>query len=418
MNASGSSAGGLVNSTLRVIWWNGLRLLVQLGWMVALAHWLGVNQYGAFIGVASLGVAAGGFAGLGMGLKMYRDVATGSVTVAQMWGRVLGVMAWSSMGLFAAALLVADLVLDLATTFEFQVLAYLLFSEVVVAPIATQIAFAYASVGDMGRSAAVPVVLAGARLVALIMLPSGVGLHGVALAHLAATVAGVYFVVMRSGARLGVGWRVSGTSRSEVLDALSYSSLWASGLAVGSLDKSLALKWGGETAAGHYSVGQRLAAIASIPVEALSAAALPRLFRGHDAGLSDGVRIGVMASLAALYGVAAGAVVWVAAPFVVVVLGPAFSAIASLGAWMAAYVLLYCVRVVAASVLLGRGQIAWRTACEAASLVVFALLAMSLAPARGAVGAMAALVSMEAFMAALFWARILWPGRRESVSAA
>lgn len=405
---------GLALSTLHVAAWNGIRLLVQLAWLVLLARSLGAEDYGQFIGIASLGVAAGGFAGLGMGLRMYRDTASGADVLVHGWGRMLGVMAWTAPVLFAVTLALAMLGLG---PLDPLVAACLLLSEVVVAPIVTQVAFAHAGAGEMGRSAAVPSVLACARLLGLMVLPAGADFRELALMYLMATMVGVSCVLALSAPRLRLGLRPIAARWAEVREGLSYSGLWASGLAVGSLDKSLVLKWGGDGVAGHYSIGQRLAAIVATPVEALAAAALPRLFKGQggEHGLSLGV--GWLAAVALGYGIAAGAVVWACAPLAQVPLGPEFAAVASLGPSMAGYVVLYCMRVMGGSILLGRGLVAWRLVFEGVSLAVFAILAFAWARNGGALGAMAALLVMEACMVLVFWTRIAAPRREDQHGA-
>lgn len=408
MTGSGT-ARGLALSTLHVAVWSGVRLFVQLAWLVLLARTLGVEDYGHFIGIASLGVAAGGFAGLGMGLRMYRDAASGADVLVHGWSRMLGVMAWTAPLLFVATLLLATAGLG---PLDPVVASCLLLSEVVVAPLVTQVAFAHAGAGEMGRSAAVPSVLACARLLGLLALPSDPGLRELATMYLVATMLGVLCVLALSAPRLHLGWRPRAARWDEMREGMSYSGLWASGLAVGSLDKSLVLKWGGDGVAGHYSIGQRIAAIVATPVEALAAAALPRLFRGQAGGhgLSSGV--GWLAAAAGTYGLAAGAVVWACAPLAQIPLGPGFAPVASLGPWMAGYVVLYCMRVLGGAILLGRGLVAWRLVFEGASLVVFAVLAFAWAPGGGASGAMSALVVMEVCMVVAFWARIA-ASRRE-----
>lgn len=409
MSAAGAGTG-LAASTLWVAGWNGVRLLVQLAWLVLLVRWLGADDYGHFVGIASLGVAVGGFAGLGMGLRMYRDAASGASPLAAGWRRMLGVMAWSAPLLFGLAFVLAWLGLG---PVDPVVMACLLFAEVVLAPVVTQVAFAHAGAGEMGRSAAVPSILAGARLLGLLLLPEEAGLHDLALVHLSTTAAGIACVLAVSGRRLGLGWRPLVARGYEVREGISFSGLWASGLAVGSLDKSLVLKWGGDVAAGHYAVGQRVAAIVATPVEALAAAALPGLFKAQGGGRRVPAGLGRLVVAALAYGILAGLVVWACAPLAQVPLGPGFAAVGALGPWMAAYVVLYCMRVLGGSILLGWGLVLWRLASEVISLVVFAFLAFSWAMEGGAFGAMAALVVMEACMVVVFWVRIL-SSRREA----
>lgn len=404
----------LALSTLHVAAWNGVRLLVQLAWLVLLARTLGPRDYGHFIGIASLGVAVGGFAGLGMGLRMYRDAASGVEALPVGWSRMLGVMAWTAPMLFAVALPLALLGLG---TIDPLVAACLLLSEVVAAPLVTQVAFAHAGAGEMGRSAAVPSVLAAARLLGLLALPADPGLRELAWAYLVATVVGVGVVLALSAPRLRLGWRPRAAHWREIREGFSYSGLWASGLAVGSMDKSLVLKWGGDVTAGHYSIGQRIAAIVATPVEALAAAALPRLFRERGQGPAKGTAVGWLALVALGYGIAAGVLVWACVPLVSLPLGAGYAVVATLGPWMAGYVVLYCVRVLGGSMLLGRGLVAWRLFFEGASLAVFAALAFVWARDGGARGAMSALLAMEVCMVVAFWARIMAAGREDQRGA-
>jgi len=113
----------------------------------------------------------------------------------------------------------------------------------------------------------------------------------------------------------------------------------------------------------------------------------------------------VLAVLA--YGLGADALGWACAPLAQWPLGEGFAEVGALGPWMAGYVILYCLRMLGGVVLLGWGLVGWRLGSEGVSLVVFAILALAWAPEKGAAGAMAALLVMEACMGATFWARVL-----------
>lgn len=394
---------GLATSTLRVAAWNGVRLLVQLLWLVLLVRQLGAHDYGQFVGIASLGIAVGGFSSLGMGMRMYRDAAGGKRSLANGWALTIGAMAWSSGLLFA---LVFGLSLAVFAESDPVVLACLLLAEVVVAPMVTQVAFAYAGLGQMGRSAAVPSVLACARLLVLVLIPEDAGLRSLAAAHLVGSILGAGAVLVVSTRMLDLSWRPARSGWMELREGLAFSGLWASGLMLGSMDKTLVLKLGGELVAGHYAIGQRVGAMAATPVEALATAALPALFRDEGAAGRRTLLVHWLGLAAICYGIFAGLCIWWLMPLAPTLFGEDFAGISTIGPLIAVYVVLYCVRVLAGVILLGRGLVGWRFACEGASLATFAMAALGWLPDMGWVGAMMALLAMEALMVVLFWGRI------------
>lgn len=383
--------------------WNGVRLLIQLAWLVLLVRQLGARDYGQFVGVASLGIAVGGFASLGMGMRMYRDAAGGSQSLADGWALTIGAMAWSAGLLFA---FVYGLSLTVFDDPDPLVLACLLLAEVVVAPMVTQVAFAHAGLGQIGRSAAVPSVLVGARLLVLVLVPEDAGLRSLAVAHLVGSVLGTAAVLVMSSSMLGLAWRPARPGWKELREGLSFSGLWASGLMLGSLDKTLVLKLGGELIAGHYAIGQRIGAMAATPVEALATAVLPKLFREEGPVGRQTLPVRWLAVAAVCYGSFAGLCVWWLTPLAPKLLGEDFVGISALGPLIAAYVLVYSMRVLAGVILLGRGLVGWRLVSEGVSLATFTVVALVWLPAMGWFGAMSALLAMEALMVTLFWGRI------------
>ena len=364
-----------------------------------LARVLGVEDYGWFAGLAGLAVAVGGLTGVGQGLRMYRDGARDRLLLAPRWGQATTAVLGS--GLLFALVLVSAVAVS-GVPVPLQWLAMLAVAEIVMMPLATQVAFACAAAGRVVTAAAVPVLPAALRLAAIAWLwlssPETPGLHAYLPLHLLATIGAVLVLYLFAMRRLMLGWRPLPIAGAEFRDGLSFSGLWATGLALGSVDKTVSLHWGGAALAGNYAIAQRLGAIAATPVEALAMAALPRLFGQERRRL--GTLVATMFVAALIYGTVAGLLLAQAVWIVPHLLGPGFGDIAA-ASLVALYVPLYCLRQVAASVLLGADAVRWRTGAEVAAIVALVVLMAWRVPAAGIDGALQALVAAEAFLLAM-----------------
>ncbi|MEJ1098017.1 MULTISPECIES: lipopolysaccharide biosynthesis protein [unclassified Pseudoxanthomonas] len=399
--------GWLARNTMYVMVWHATRIASQFAWVILLARTLGASGYGAFSGLAGLALAVGGFSGMGLGLKMYQDVARDATRFQHRWSQASKGLVWSVIPLTSLYVALAGLMFN---SVHWPTLIALGLAEVMVVPLTTQVAFAYAAHGKVLHAAAVPVVTSIGRLTAVLQLllffPGG-GLSTYVWLHLMMSVVTTAVITLRCRRDLSiVATSAPRLSRHEVGIGLEFSAIWAGGVAMSSLDKSFALRWGGASVAGNYSVAQRFASVAAIPVEALISAAMPRLFRAGD-GFSEHPRmIPALAAASAGYGVVAGIAVWWGAGVVLWLLGPDFAATVVAVRMLAAYVPVYCLRVLAAHILLGLGETRWRIFAEAIALCVMGALMAWRVPISGLSGAAQALIATELLLAALLWMRI------------
>lgn len=410
----------LARSASAVLAWNVARLASQLVWVLLLARALGPHGYGTFSGLAGLGLALGGFAALGMGLRLYEHVARDHAVLDGHWSLVRSGLAWSAPLLLAVYL---ACVFAMRIDAAMSVVVAIGVAEIVLAPLCAQVAFAYASVGRMGDSAAAPVVLSFARVVAAagyLLIAPATGLGGYAILHVVATLVAVGWIWRRAHLRLGLSRQSRRADRRELGSGLGFASIWASGLALTSLDKTAVMYSGGGAVAGEYTAGYRLASIAALPVEALTTTIMPRLFRA-GAGRPLPRRTMFLLLVAALaYGLVAGQLVGLAVPLVPLLLGDGFAGLAPLVALLGWWLPAYCLRTLLGNMLLGHGRKRARIMAELSGLVVLVSLVLCWVPGLGLAGAMKALLVAEWWIACVSLMMVAWApaGRSTGTGAA
>lgn len=405
----------IASSTTRVLFWNVARLTTQLIWVVLMARTLGVEGYGAYSGVAGLALAFSGLVGAGLGLRMYQDVVRKPKAFGVRWAQATRWLGWSGLVTASAFAAVASKVFDSVST---TVVAAIALSELLVAPVVGHIALAYAAHGKFSSAAAAPVMLSMGRVVAIGVL----GLLGqnelqlYAMLHVGATVIAasvLWFVCLRSLKPPAASARLDSNA---VSDGAKLSAVWTSGLALGSIDKALVLKFGTEDVAGHYTVASRFAGIVALPMEALLVTVLPKLFR---IGIDEPSKPSVLSALffvALVYGGGAGFLMWCSVDLITVVVGEEFESAVPAMAVLSLFVPANCLRISAAGVLLSHGWIRWRLVCELSSLFIMALLMACWVPAYSAVGAAWAIVVSENLLATSMWLRVLMQPDRPPVT--
>jgi O-antigen/teichoic acid export membrane protein len=396
----------LARSAIVVLGWNMTRLLLQLLWVILIARSLGAGGYGEFSGVAGLAVVLSGFAGAGLGLRMYQDVARDRALFGLRWAQAQRALGWTGLLL---ALIFVGVSLIFFPAVSVVVLISVAIAELAAVPLVTNSANAWAAHGKMGLAALASVTLALARVAAVsAMIVVGTAtLEFYSVLHLTfigVAAAMVYIFCRRSlkpeRSPAPIGW-------SDLREGIRLSSVWASTVALNSADKTLALHAGGADVAGAYTAANRFATLLAQPVEALVTVALPRLFRERYAQSKNSRLLVLLAATAILYGGIAGAILWQVAALLPMILGPEFTSAVRAAELLAFFVPAYCLRVVGANVLLGFGWTHWRVGCEVAALGMLIGLILWLTPAYGASGAALAVVATETVLALLLWARII-----------
>lgn len=413
-----SAAGSLALNAGRVLAWNLLRLGFQLAWAILLARILGAEGYGVFSGVAGLAIGLSGLAGVGLGLRMYQDSVADPGVFPRRWAQARQALAWSAV-LLAVAFVAVCLVWDLLPQASITLLVAVAVSELVVAPVVTLLAFGYAAHGRMEQSAMAPALLSLARMLAaciFLLAPAAGSLATYAVIHVVATALAVLLAGWRFHRQLPTQPASAAIDGRDLAIGVGFTSIWFSGTALASFDKSAALTWGGAATAGNYTSAYRFASLLALPVEALLMTALPRLFRAGG-GTGRGAAIIARLALASFgYGILAGVILWWLAPALPWILGPAFADSVDAARVLAWFLPVFCLRSLAANVLLAFQRKGWRFSVELVGLLLLLLLMSSWVPQGGALAAAKALLAMEVVLLAAMWVGVLpllWKPRGE-----
>lgn len=310
-------SGRLAKNTAHAGVWNVARIGLQALSLVLLARLFGVAGYGTLAGTVALFTAIAQLTGFGTGLALLRHVAReGEVheklPATQVAFLVTGVL---------LVMLAWPLAVALFPGIAPATLAMLASAEIVLAPALLPLVYAHQAEERLFVSGFLLTVAPLARLSA-ILLAFGFDVRSIDAFAL--------LYVLTLGMAVGVVllslWPRHHAKHGDLAlgDAMREGAPFmvaAVAMTAGAeLDKTVVLRAIGNVAAGQYAAAYRVVQAATLPVNSLVLAATPRLFR--DARTRGSFRL-LLAAFA--YATVAAIGLWVVAPLLPWLLGPAFA---------------------------------------------------------------------------------------------
>lgn len=394
--------GGLARTSLKVMCWQGVRLLCLAGWIVVAARTLGAQDYGIFAGVAGSASALAGLVGLGSGMLMYQYSAPDRSCFPRYWKQTLVMCAATGLPLSVVFFLLAASHSSLSNL----AIALIAASEVLAFPIVTNSVFAFSANERLGWSAALPAVSAALRLLAIVLyreLPGSHDLTHYLALHLAASIIGAIFALLSARILLRPANVRARISASDLRHGAGHAASWTTATGSTMLDKSFVLHWGGDSTSGLYAATYRIAAVIAMPLDAMVMAAMPRLFRAGRQPEHNRRLLAAMGLATIAYSSGAAILLWLGAPLLPWLLGRDFAAAGPAMRWMGLFVLAYSLRQIGCHALIGRGMKVRKTAVEAGGLILMSILSVLLIPTHGVLGAAWMIIGAEAAMATTAW---------------
>jgi len=374
----------------------GFNLLIQGAYFILLARLLGATEYGVFAGALALVSLATPYSSVGSGLVFMRHVSSNAENFPIYWGNVL--LATLSAGILTTGLLALAAPHLLNSESASIVLAVAL-GECIFRQLVTCIGQMFQTFEQLRMTAAVASLSSFLRLVAVVSLT--LMLHHASasqwalislLACVLAALGGSAIVIARHG-RPRFQPRLLLTRLGE---GLNFSVAASSQSAYNDIDKAMLSHYGMNVANGIYTLAYRIVDLATVPVTALDAAALPHYFRKRQEGLAAARSLSVrLAWRAALVGALTSGCMFAAAPLIPYVVGKEFGESVVAFRWLCAIPVCRGLHQLTGSAITGLGFQRYRTIVQVAAAAFNFGLSLWLIPRYGWMGAAWASLATE-----------------------
>ncbi len=319
----------------------GLRTLSQALVFLFVARLLGSEGYGAFSATLAIASIWSNFCGLGGHIILVRNIARAPERFPQTWALTLAVL---GLGIIPIFLLYLASSLWLQHHVPKQLVITLGLAELVFWPFSNAAAYAYQGLERMGGSARMMLIPVLTRLLATSVLAIGVffeeELNRLILwgwLYAGAALMAATYSQHRVHRDLGrPKWPSWQPLRIYVLNGLPFAFLGGANKLHVDADKILLVRMLGLEAGGLYSAAYRLVDLAFLPLHALIAAAVPRLFRAGIKGTSHTLHAALpLLGPALAYALIAGVGLFLSAPLIPYFLGPSYEGAAPMIRWLA-----------------------------------------------------------------------------------
>jgi O-antigen/teichoic acid export membrane protein len=366
----------------------GLSFILQAGYFILLARLLGVREYGIFAGAFAFSAIATPYSSLGSGLLFVRYVGTQQENFATYWGNILFSTSLAGAGLTAVLYLVAPRVLNSASA---SIILPVGIANCVFAQMVNNMGFVFQTYERLQMTAALNVLTNGLRFFAVGALT--LALHSASaqqwaevslLISLLAAIIGFFIVTWT----FGRPQLAPGLVTAHFSEGLGYSLGWSAQSIYNDIDKTLLSHYGMNVQNGIYTMAYRIVDVASIPITALDAAALPRYVRDSTADSYPVFRLAVrLAIRASFLGVLMFACMFFAAPLIPHVLGRSFTEGIRALRWLCLLPALRGIHQLTGCALTGLGLQRFRTMAQLGAAGLNLVLNLWLIPRHGWLGA-------------------------------
>ena len=404
---------GLVRGTAWLGGAQAARLALQSATFVLVARALGASGFGAFAAALAIASVLSPFGACGAGNLLVMHVARERDSFPRHFGAALLTIPVAGLPLVALATGAGALILPVPVV----LVALVAVAELVFARLAELSAQAFQGLERPRPFALLQLVPAVFRLGAAVVFVAAGSSSPTewAVAYLAGSALGALIALAVVVRLVGAPMFTPGAVARFLRDGAWFALAQSSANVYTDIDKTLLARLGSLSAAGVYSVAYRATAMAFTPVTGLLAASYARFFRRGAEGIRGSRRFAAeLLPAACLYGAAAGAVLFLAAPVLPHVLGSDYADATDALRWLALLPLLQAVYYLAGDALTGAGHQRARTSLQAVAAALNVLLCLWLVPAyswRGA--ALATLLSLALLATALWTAVAIVSTRRE-----
>jgi O-antigen/teichoic acid export membrane protein len=392
----------------------GLRLVIQALYFTLIARSLGVQNYGAFVGVVGLVAVFFPFGTLGSGYLLIKNVARDGTQFKNYWGKALLTTFLSSSILFGVVALLSHSLLPVSIPLRLVMLVAA--SDLLGANIIGICGQAFVAFERLQWTALINVLLSTSRLAAAALLvalyhsPSALQWAKFYFGSTSAVAAVALLLVL---VKLGAPALNFSRTPAETREGVYFSVSQSAQTIYNDIDKAMLARLGTLEATGIYGAAYRLIDVSFAPVLSLSAAAYPNLFRVGVGGIAPILRYARPLILRALaYAVLVCIAVLAGAGIVPYVLGGEYRSTAEALRWLAILPVLKVVHMFLTDSLAAAGYQGLRTSIHVGTAVFNVVINLWIIPAYSWRGAAWSSIASDALLACGMGAAVLLSCRR------
>ena len=361
-------ASALARNTAWMSVGQGLQFTLQAAYFAVIARTLGVQNYGAFVGVAALVAVLYPFGSFGRGNLLIKHVARDRTTFASMWGSALLATIISSSALVAIIISVARFVLP--ATVPLRLVIFVAISDIPGLCVIAISGQAFQAFEHLHWTAFINLCTSVCRLAAALLLvlvhrhPSALEWGYAYFISTAFTVTAALAIVTW---RLGTPQLRMTSSVSEWREGLYFSVSLSAQTIYNNIDKAMLARFSTLAATGTYGAAYRLIDVGFSPVSALLYSAYPTFFRSGASGLASSLSYARRLMWRAMhYGIVVTVLLFAGASVVPMVLGPQYKDTAEALRWLAILPILKVVHYPLSDALSGAGYQGIRSVIQTA----------------------------------------------------
>lgn len=351
--------GPIALGAIRTSFVLGLRLFIQAGTLLLVARMLGPEEFGAFAGISSLAVLLGALSSLGTSWILFGEVSQNSSERNKILSYAIPTTFLCGGLLFAVYLVMTHWLLP-ANRLPWLALLMVGFAEIILQPLFGLMSTEQHALGRVARAQAMqsgPLVLR-LSIAAIIFFGDITPAINIYVAgYLIASILALFMGGLDLPEKWPswTQWRLP--TSVELRYAFGYAAINISKSGTAELDKTLALKLLPLEAAGIYAAGARVVGAITLPVTAMTLAALPRLFRENGRSeVSAKKLLRLMYVTAFFYGLILAGGMWITAPLLEVLFGEKYEGMSEVIRWLCLAVPGITLRLVAGNALAAMGK--------------------------------------------------------------
>lgn len=376
--------------------------VLQAAYFLLLARLLGVLSYGMFAGVFALVNIVTPYSALGSSMLFMRYVSMDGSTARLHWGNTIVTICTVSIVLSGLLSWIGAILMGPS---RIEIIIVLVIASCLMGQISTCASSVFLTLHRFRSSAATVSLSNGARFLTvaamIVFLKRATAFQwslGLLLSSTAVAIIVLFWVRSVIGPMAfdlrharkhfweGIGFSVAGSTESVYND----------------FDKVMLSHYGMDQAAGIYTMAYRVVDLSTTPLNALIAAAMPRLFVKSKEGMAVVTRLcGKLTGVAFAIGIGSACFTLVASPWVLKLVGHGFSDAVMAIRWLCWLPALRAIHQTAGSALTATGLQTYRTGAQAAVGVVNVALNFWLIPTHGWLGAAWASLASDGLLSVL-----------------